>query len=457
MSTVDSTYKAQCEVMDLPILYIVTNDSVMPTYTVVYAPEGCSGRGITDNEKVPAHMWIVRQGDTIYDSGAYVKDTAGITIKVRGNTTASDRSDKKPYKLKLQKKTDLLFRGNDALYADKDWVLLRNEIYETMVGNMTNQLLGMEWTPAQTPVFVFLNDNFRGVYLLTENIKRNTRCRVNVAKTGFLIEYDAYWWNEDYYIASPRFGQKINYTLTYPESDDILPWQVDYLTNHIATVEDYLVTRQNLDSVIDVHSYARWLWVHDILGNRDAHGSNIYLTKYDTTLVSKQKMICAWDFSGCFTPNISWSLIHNDAWFSQFFSQPQHQFIQEYIRIYDSQVQNSFDTLVQQINTLQQSASTMVLDNALALDEQRWKKDNISGLSLQEIADYLSNRKSTVANLMTSLKEAYGYPTTALSEVTYTYPEEQVYTILGNPASKTSRGVILIIRTNDGLVKKVMY
>ena len=453
----DSIFRERCTALDLPILYITTVDSVMPTYTVVYAPEGCSGRGITNNEKVPARMWIVQRGDTIFDTGVYAQDTSGVTIKVRGNTTGSDKLAKKPYKLKLQQKADLLFRGNNAVYADKEWVLLRDQLYGTIVGNMTNRALGMEWTPAQTPVFLFLNGDFRGVYMLSENIKRNTKCRVNIDKIGYLYEFDAYWWNEDFYIASPKFGPRINYTLKYPDPDDILPWQVEYMTNHINRVENAFITPNVLDSAIDIHSYARWLWVHDMLGNRDGAGSNLFISKYDTTAQSKQKMICAWDFDACYTPNIEWSEVHNHFWFNRFFVLPQTQFVQEYIRLYDSTVYGLFNQLVNDIQALRQTAEIAALDSAYVLDRMRWGQLNPATIQLETIAAYLTQRKPLIDSLMTDMKADYNYVSTALPLNT----QKDVHTtatfdILGRPINENSQGTLMIIRQADGSVRKVI-
>ena len=455
ISATDSLYKAQCDSLNIPILYIVTENGVMPTYTVVYAPEGCSGRGITNNEPVPAHMWIILEGDTLLDTGDFVKGSSGVTIKVRGNTTASDNSLKKPYKLKLQTKADLLFRGNEAVYADKDWVLLRDHLCATMVGNMTNRALGMKWTPAQTPVFLFLNDHFQGLYMLTENVKRNTKCRVDVDKTGFLYEFDAYWWNEDFHIDSHEFGPRINYTLKYPDSEDILPWQGDYLTNHINKVENAFITSDALDSAIDIHSYARWLWVHDMLGNSDGAGSNLFIAKNDTTALSKQEMICAWDFDGCFTPDIQWSEVHHHFWFRDFFTLPQKQFVQEYIDMYDSVVKDVFDQLVNDIHALRQTEQIATLDSAFVMDGKRWDSQHSANKQLEDIANYLTHRKHVVENMMVDLKDNYIF--TTLPEDTYrnTYGTS-TYDVLGRPVPENSNGLIMIRRNSDGSVQKLM-
>ena len=449
MTRQDSLFSERCQNLDLPILYIVTQDSVFPTYTAVDAPEGCDGQGITNNEKVPGRMVIVLNRDTIWDTGEYVKDTSGMTIKVRGNSTASStHTDKKPYKIKLQKKKDLLFRGNESVYADKEWVLLRKALCETMVANMVNRALGMSWVPAQEPVFVFLNDNFRGIYLLSECIKRNTKCRVDIAKDGYLFEYDAYWWNEDFYINS-RY--KYNYTLKYPEADEILPEQVNYLTEHLQKVEDKFGEPLSLDSVIDVPSYARWLWVHDMTGSKDGGGSNMYLIKPDSTVNSKQAMICAWDFDGCFKIEGSWSSVHNLWWFKEFFEMPQREFVNEYIRMYDEEVEGLFDAMVSATDSLHGTSLATTLDSAFVMDNQRWTLHSSSAKTqFQTLKGFFTRRKTAISRLMAELKEAY-----ILSAIPMVGAEEQrAFDVFGRPVRETAPGVLMIIRNSDGTACK---
>ena len=103
----------------LPVLCIETVDGEEPTCERVYAPAGSWGSTI-NSEKVPGRMVMynrVNGGDSvIYDSGDYEKNVSGMTIRVRGTTSAL--GDKKPYKIKLQKKFDLLMRGVDSVYKD---------------------------------------------------------------------------------------------------------------------------------------------------------------------------------------------------------------------------------------------------------------------------------------------------------------------------------------------------
>ena len=173
----------------LPVLYIQTVDSEEPTCDYVSAPPGCMGKTIANATKVPGRMiiyqWIDGMDSVLYDSGDYVEDVSGMTIKIRGNTSAY--YEKKPYKIKLQKKKDLLFRGDEATYKDKEWLLLKYDYLLILAGFKVNEMLGLPWTPQLHFVSVVLNDRYRGLYMLCESVKRNPDCRINVDKNSGYI------------------------------------------------------------------------------------------------------------------------------------------------------------------------------------------------------------------------------------------------------------------------------
>lgn len=187
--------------LNIPLVDIITVNSEEPTYERASKPAGAWGAGITNATKVPASMKIIKNGETIYKSGEYMKKESGLTIKVRGNTSAL--MSKKPYKLKLQKKADLLDRG-DNKYKDKDWVLLRTGSFlNTPIGFWTSELIGQEYTPAHEYVNLIINGTYRGLYVLCEQVTVNSDCRIDVDKQeGYVVECDAYWWLEDIFFPS---------------------------------------------------------------------------------------------------------------------------------------------------------------------------------------------------------------------------------------------------------------
>ena len=133
----------------LPVLSITTDGGEEPACDFVFAPEGQFGISITNNQKVPGRAVLTENGNTLYDSGEYQKDSTGMTIRIRGNTSAY-YSSKKPYKIKLEKKNDMLGR-NDSCYYDKNWMLIDSggDELNTMIGLKVNEIMGLGgWTPA---------------------------------------------------------------------------------------------------------------------------------------------------------------------------------------------------------------------------------------------------------------------------------------------------------------------
>lgn len=129
------------------------------------------------------------------------------TIKGRGNTTWG--WDKKPYKLKLEKKTALLqeIGLSDVTAASKHWVLLANYMDRTMMRNMVamevSKITNLPWTPHCTPVELYIDGEHRGNYLLIEQVRvEDGRVDVNTTETpsnpndvGFMMELDFHFDN----------------------------------------------------------------------------------------------------------------------------------------------------------------------------------------------------------------------------------------------------------------------
>ena len=146
----DDIAEAQMFFSELPVVYINT--------------EG--GQAITSKEKyIDAELMI--QGNETYNSKT-TKLYNGVTeIRGRGNSTWS--KPKKPYRLKLDKKTDLFGMGKS-----KHWVLLANYLDESLQRNtLAYNLSGAMGMEQMETVFVdvVLNGDFVGNYQLCENIR----------------------------------------------------------------------------------------------------------------------------------------------------------------------------------------------------------------------------------------------------------------------------------------------
>ena len=370
----------------LPLVVIETIDSEEPTFETAVAPPGSNGQSIKNATKVPGRMIIANGGITTYDSGDYEKDSLGITIKVRGNTSAILPNHS--YKIKLQKKADLLLRG-DKRFKDKDWLLLGVTNLNTLIGFKVNELVGLQWTPGCQYVNFVLNGDYKGIYMLAESVDRNADCRLNVDKnTGYVFELDAYWWNEDLYVES-SFWESLNYTFKYPDSDDITEEQLSYFQKHIQKVEASFEDGTYPD-YIDVESFAKWMLAHDILGNMDGAGSNIYLTKYDSTSTSKVMMGPLWDFDGIMCSK-RWASAHDYLpYFKLLFKSDNNAFRKAYLNRWEEIKDSVFDNLYEYFTNFSQSSEGQAFDSAISYHNSRWK----SKLRLRSVETYLEGAQT---------------------------------------------------------------
>lgn len=304
-----------CEI-DLPVVVINTADNVYPSCEYVEHPEGALGIAVGNATKVPCSVTIRLHEQILYESGEYVKDKSGALIKIRGNTSAYDLQ--KPYKLKLQKKADLLLRGDHDKYKDKDWLLLRENRLKTFYGFALNDILDMPYKPGFKPVNVFLNNNYVGLYYLAESVERNEKCRIDVDKeTGFIAEYDAYWWNEDFYIPLVFQSSSMGFTMKYPKVEDLNEAQKDNVFSWLDEMQR-AVLEGRANDYLCLDTCARWVLAQDLLGNSDGAGTNLFLAKMDNTAESKAYVPTLWDFDEIFNSDRVWSQPH--IWDEAFFN-----------------------------------------------------------------------------------------------------------------------------------------
>lgn len=290
------------KIPDLPVVRIETKNEKKPSYTVVDPPEGGMGQSIADNEYVAAKFTVLNDG---------VQTAFSLTgkIRIRGNTSAT-MAVKKPFKIVLDHPVDLLGRS-DKQYADSEWLLIACDYaFKTVSGMKIAELFGMEWQPQFQPVNVMMNGDWLGCYYLCENITIGPH-RMNISKDGFMIEHDAYWWNEEVYFATPNQPSRIAYTFMYPQIRSNTDPVLESVRSYVVAFENSLENGyQAFERYIDVDSFVNWLLIHDVLGTWDAGGSNMFLYKQDAQEGSKLKAGPVWDFGTIFEQQGQWSRIH---------------------------------------------------------------------------------------------------------------------------------------------------
>ena len=231
-------------------------------------------------------------------------------IKGRGNSTWG--MDKKPYRLKFDKK--IKFLGNAA--KEKNWVLLANYADKTLMRNAlafetARNMFEFGFTPSVTFVDVVLNGENLGSYMLTDQVEVKSK-RVPVTEQdetttindpeitgGYLIEVDGFADSEISWFQTTK-GMKV--TIKYPKDDEINSDQSSYISNYTQQMENALFSSNYTNAetgwrkYIDEASMVDWYIACELFGNSDAWWST-YMYKERNDVF---KFGPLWDFDIAF-------------------------------------------------------------------------------------------------------------------------------------------------------------
>lgn len=298
----------------IPIIRVLTNNSAPILNTEDY---------------VVGNFEVIANGSTLADYSGKTE------IRGRGNSTWG--MPKKPYRIKLDKKSEILgMPGNRhwallANYADK--TLMRNHIAFTL-GNW----FGMDYTPRGQFVELFLNNQYQGSYYLTEHIRPDPN-RVNITEMaasdesptsitgGYLLEIDKRY-DAEYFWTTGR-----GVAMTVKEPEKISTAQLSYITSYIADFEtalygnNYRDPENGYQKYISDSTFIQWYWVNELFRNQDANFfSSVFLHKERG---QKLRMGPLWDFdigAGNINYNNSWEptgwYIRNTNWIARLFQDP---------------------------------------------------------------------------------------------------------------------------------------
>lgn len=287
--------------------YIVAAaDSSKKTYVVKFTDTGLPAVYISTNN-VPIDSkdnYIDGMFKIVKDIGGEVLINAVTEIKGRGNSTWN--FEKKPYRIKLDKKAALL-----GMPENKHWVLLANYADKSLIRNELAFELsrgsGLAYTPRSRFVEVVLNGQYMGNYQLVEQIKEG-KDRVDIEEQkegagslpaisgGYMLEIDGFAWGEPVFFVTSR---SLPVTIKYPDDDVINDAQKNYIAGHFQKFEDALFADNFTDAqngyrkYFDVNSYINYYIVNEVVGNSDMFWSTyLYKKKDDDKLYTGP----VWDF-----------------------------------------------------------------------------------------------------------------------------------------------------------------
>ena len=229
------------------------------------------------------------------------------TINSRGNT--SWNTDKKPYMISLSIPHELLNMPKASkwilLASSGDLTCLRNKIVYDFSAKMD-----FEWSPKCEFVEVYLNNEYRGLYLLTEKIEiAANRLQARKNSMNFLCTMDLLGrcQNRKNKEIVTSVGQGIR--IRYPYI--CTPNEYNFISSLIHQFDELMMQRDSSDiynnesiELMDLDSWARKYLVDEIFGNFDAGlASNFFYCHKDDKGVYKLYGGPIWDYDGSLNLN----------------------------------------------------------------------------------------------------------------------------------------------------------
>jgi hypothetical protein len=241
--------------------------------------------------------------------------------RIRGRGHSTWGQPKNPYKVQFT---------NDASYANvtdflgmkknRNWALLADYFDRSLIRNKLALSLGsssvfadgLKWTPSGQHVEVFLNGDYVGVYLLTEDIridparldikKMSTNPAANDVDGGYIVEVDQRLdcFNDGIVNLQHVTPQGAPICVDTPDESAITPGQLAYIKNLLDQVEQSIFGPSRLDGIHPA-SFVDWYLLQELFRNIDApFFSSVFLWK-DTGAAARASdrvlnMGPLWDF-----------------------------------------------------------------------------------------------------------------------------------------------------------------
>lgn len=301
--------QAGFESSHLPIIVITTQAQTIP-----------------DDIKINVDMGIIDNGPgQINNVNDPYNDYDGIVgIELRGSSSQS--FPKKQYGIETR---DQLGADIDVsllgLPAEEDWVLYAPYSDKSLIRNVLTFQLGNDmgrYASRTRFCELVIDDDYKGVYVLMEKIKRNIN-RVDIAKLnedeisgddvsgGYIVKIDKFTGGggEGWTSPFPHQGgsePSVFFQYEYPKPENIVGEQQAYIENYITSFEGALKGPDFLEPVlgysqwIDVDSFVDFLLINELTKNIDGYRLSTFLYKDKDSNGGKLTMGPIWDF------NLAW-------------------------------------------------------------------------------------------------------------------------------------------------------
>jgi hypothetical protein len=269
--------------------------------------------------------------------------------KIRGRGNVTWGQPKNPYKVQF---------ANDANYANipdllgmkknRNWALLADWFDKSLMRNkfafaLSNSALfndGLKWNPTGQHIEVYLNNDYVGVYLMTEDIRIDP-ARLNIKKMGkadvdggYIVEADGLLdcYKDDRINLQHHTPYGGLLCIDTPDEESITPQQQAYIKSLVDGAEADLYGPKTMRT-LNVKSFADWYLLSELLMNGDQRFfsldlfySSVRMWKDTGAVASPDDRLLnlgpVWDFdlSTHLPSNVCW--ISKAPWLARMFEDP---------------------------------------------------------------------------------------------------------------------------------------
>jgi len=425
--------KSQTQLTNLPTFYITTTNSVPIMSTDIW---------------VTGKVTIVSSNPT-----ECIKDST-IEIRGRGNSTWTKMA-KKSFRMKFGKKTRIL----NLPAKEKDWVLMANYADKTLLRNAVafeiGKQLGMAYTPPVRYGDVYLNGDYIGNYLITDQLEvavnrvplekqDTTMATLPDISGGYLLEINGTLdtIEDPIYLKTDK---GLNVIVKYPKDDDINLEQKNYIFNFLKNFESTLFSSTYLDpsigyrNMVDTAAIVNWYLACELTGNPDCFWSTYFYKKRN---IDKIIFGPLWDYDIAFSNDdrlgdatqklMRINAFYTKAWINQFYSDTWFQ-KKVYTRLLEMKscgllqhLQDFIDQKVIELNASQ----TLNFKRWDILNTKIYREIAIRGSYTAEVSFFKNYLTNHFAYLETALKY------TELPVITSTINTDYLYNIVNKKTGK---------------------
>jgi len=279
-----------------------------------------NGKTIIDASKISATMKIISNGEGQInkpeDPGNIYSGNIGIEIRGAWSSTLPQ----KPYGIETRDANGANLNVSLlGMPAENDWILLANYNDKTFMRNTLAYDLFRKmghYAPRTRMVEVIVNNEYQGIYILLEKIKRD-KGRVDIAKLtnldisgdnvsgGYIFKIDYFnsynsWQSNFRPIDHPE--KTVNYVYADPDPTDLLWQQKEYLKTAINSFEAILYGSNFKDATsgypawINVNSFIDYFIVNEVARNVDGFKKSVFFFKDKDSKGGKINAGPVWDF-----------------------------------------------------------------------------------------------------------------------------------------------------------------